>query len=395
MKFASQFNPETRVWSGLKVPYAVPADVHISEIVLDGLKRTPDRVVQINYDDESAMTCNELRLKMIRFAQNMKLIGIKEDDVVGVICSNSSNLMAYVNGIIQLGAILNPMFIGHSSSDLVNMFKQTEPKLVICDAEIYDKVSEAMNELQSDAPIYTSVSRIDGVPFIDDFLLKTGREDEYQTQKFNDPSLKTLCILTSSGTTGPAKGVCMSQTYFLKLVDLVPSDVTRSLNVSPIFWGSAFSSLILSTIIPETRIITRQDFTPERFLTIATKYKATTLLLNPPKLTLLLQSPFLKSFDKSNVRTVIALGGIVSEQIRKRFSEEFPNVFFQIFYSLTETSVSTVFPAYPGEGLTVGFVLPNHEVKITDEDGSALNVGEVGEICARFTVCPFMVKENF
>lgn len=187
----------------------------------------------------------------------------------------------------------------------------------------------------------------------------------------------------------------MSQTYFLKLVDLVPSDVTRSLNVSPIFWGSAFSSLILSTIIPETRIITRQDFTPELFLTIATKYKATTLLLNPPKLTLLLQFPFLKSFDKSNVRTVIALGGIVSEQIRKRFSEEFPNVFFQIFYSLTETSVSTVFPVYPGEGLTVGFVLPNHEVKITEEDGSALGVGEVGEICARFTVCPFLVKENF
>lgn len=179
MKFASSFNPETRVWSGLKVPYAVPVDVHISEIVLDGLERTPDRVIQINYDDESAMTCSELRLKMIRFAQNMKLIGIKEDDVVGVICSNSSNLMAYVNGIIQLGAILNPMFVGHSSSDLVNMFKQTKPKLVICDAEIYDKVSEVMNELQSDAPIYTSVSRIDGVPFIDDFLLKTGREDEY------------------------------------------------------------------------------------------------------------------------------------------------------------------------------------------------------------------------
>lgn len=378
----------------MKLPYEVPMDVHISELVLESLKKTPERIVQVNYDDGSEMTCEELRMKIIRFAQNLKLAGIRENDVVAVICSNSPDLMAFVNGIMQLGAIVNPMFVGHSSDDLINMFKQTKPKLIICDAEIYEKVEEVMTKLQSYSPIYTALTAISGVPFVDELFQETGREVDYFPEKFKNPSLKTIAILTSSGTTGPAKGVCMSQTYYLKMIGAAPPEASRSLSFSPIFWGSAFAALILATILPETRIITREDFSPEIFIKIASKYEATHLLMNPPKLTILLQSDLLKDFDKSNIRMVMALGGIVSEQLRKRFREEFPNTYLMIFYSLTEISVALVFPGQPLIGLTVGFVLPNHDIKIVDENEQALGVGEIGEIYAKFCICPFLVRHK-
>lgn len=391
-KMQSVFNPETKVWKGLELPWPFPLDVHISEIVLDGLKKTPKKLTQISADDGTEETCDDLRLKIIRFAQNLKRLGIKDEDVVGVVCSNTVDLMAYVNGIIQLGAIVNPMSVEHSTDDLINMFKQTQPKLVICDSDVYEKVHEALRKLEYNLPIYTARNEIEGVPFADDLLKTTGDEANYQVGKFKNASHKVMAILSSSGSTGPAKGVSMSQTFYLKMTSLAPKEENRSLSFSPIFWGSAFGSLILAAITSETRIVTRKPFSVETFLDIASKYKVSYWLMNPPKLTLLLQSPLMEKFDTSNVKTLMALGGIVNEQMRQRVKEIFPKAFFLIFYSLTEVSVTMTFPGVPIDGLTVGYVQPNHQLKIVDEDGNALGVGEIGEIYARLTVVPFLVS---
>lgn len=92
----SVFDPETRVWKGRELPWPFPLDVHVSELVLDSLKKTPSRVSQISVDDGTEETCDELRIKIIRFAQNLKSLGIKDEDVVGVVCSNTVDLMAYI-----------------------------------------------------------------------------------------------------------------------------------------------------------------------------------------------------------------------------------------------------------------------------------------------------------
>lgn len=334
----SRFDSVHKIWKGVEAPWPFPIGAHVSELVINGLKKTPERIVQISNDDDTVETCEELLLKIIRFAQNLAALEIKNEDVVAVICENSLELQAFTNGIIQLGAIINPMSVNHSKEDLVNMFGQTKPKLVICDALIFEKTKEVLKELKSSAPIYTTVCRVDGAPFADDFFKPTGREDNYQLQKFKDPSNKTMAILTSSGSTGPAKGVCMSQTFFLKACGLIPPGNCRSLSFSPIFWGSAFGSLITSTLTSETRIVTKKPFSPEVFFDIVTRQKATHWLMNPPKLTLILQSPLVKTVDKSHVQMILNLGGIVTEQMRDWIKQEFPDVYFMNFYGLTEVS---------------------------------------------------------
>lgn len=250
----SKFNPHTKIWSGIDIALPFSEGVFINELVLASLKKTPERIHQICDDDGISMKCEELRVKIIRFAQNLTSAGIKDEDVVGLICENSLNLTAFTHGVIQLGAIVNPMAVNHSPADLVNMWSQTKPKLVICDAKVVDKVRSVLMELESSACIYTTVEKIEGVPFADDFLEPTGRELEYEPQRFNDPNSKTLAIMTSSGSTGPAKGVCMQQKWFLKFFSLAPTEESRSLSFSPIIWGSSFSGIILTTLTNETRI---------------------------------------------------------------------------------------------------------------------------------------------
>lgn len=82
----------------------------------------------------------------------------------------------------------------------------------------------------------------------------------------------------------------------------------------------------------------------------------------------------------------------MTEQLRLLFRQTFAKTYFMIFYGLTEVSVTLTFPGQPIDGLTVGFVQPNHEIKIVDDDGNALDVGETGEIYAKFSISPFLVR---
>lgn len=388
----SVFDPETKVWKGIQTPWPFPKDTFINKLTLDALSRTPKRIVQISDDDGTEMTCEDLKIKIIRVAQNLKKAGIKNEDVVGVICSNTNELMAFVNGIIQLGAVVNPMSVQQSVDDLVNMFRQTKPRLVICDSDVYEKTQETLNILENDAPIYTTFDRLDGIRYAHDLFNPTLNEEAYEPDEIKDGSNKVMAILTSSGSTGAAKGVCMSQTFFLKLNMFSSKDECRTLSFSPIFWGSAFGSLIVATFSNETRIVTRKPFSPENFVGIANRHRVTHWLMSPPLLTLLLQSPLVENVDKSAIKMIMSLGGIVSEQMRLRFREVFPETYFLIFYGLTETSVAMTFPGYPIDGLTVGFVAPNHEIKVVDDEENLLNEGEVGEIYANFSITPFLVR---
>lgn len=57
----------------------------ITELVLEGLKKSPERILQIHDDDGVSM-------RIISFAQNLLSLGIKSEDVVAVVCVVSSNL---------------------------------------------------------------------------------------------------------------------------------------------------------------------------------------------------------------------------------------------------------------------------------------------------------------
>lgn len=387
-----KFNRETNVWEGVKIPYPALIDTHVSELVIDGLKKTPNRIVQMCYDDGSEMTCDELRLKIIRIAQNLKKLGIKDEDVVGIVCENSMDLMAFTNGIYQLGAIVGAMSVIHCKDDMVLVFQYSKPKLMICDAQVYDTVKEAMNELNNSAPFFTTNGSISGIESIDELLKPSGDEENYQTTKFKDPSNKILALLPSSGTSDHLKGISNTQTMFLKLMTLVPEEETKTISFSAIFWGPAFTALIICPLTNEQRIVTSKPFQPKVFMDVTMKCKASHLILNPTMLTLIVQSPHLATFDTSCVKILTAIGGIFSEDLRAKIKKAFPTAYIMIFYGLTEISCAISYPGQPIDDLTVGYVAPNHLMKIVDDDGKSLDLEESGEILVKFVISPFLVS---
>lgn len=174
------FNPETKIWEGLKVSYTFARDATIGAEILKKLAETPDRKLNVCHDNGVATTCEETRIASIRVAQNLIRLGFKQGDVFGFICRNGSDLTPALYGSILIGAPVNPLDIGFRKDDIMHMFKQTQPKLVFCDGDVYETTKMALNELQNDAYIITLREKIDGVSHINELLAPTGSEDHFE-----------------------------------------------------------------------------------------------------------------------------------------------------------------------------------------------------------------------
>lgn len=147
------FDENSKIWRGPKVPSLYPGNVHLSEISLESLKKTPNRVLHVYDENGAEMTWEELRLKATRIAQTLFKLGIKQGDVIGFNCSNSENICALIHGCILIGAVSNAMDPILDKKDLIHMWSQTKPKFIFCDAEVHGKVVEALKDIKNNAMV--------------------------------------------------------------------------------------------------------------------------------------------------------------------------------------------------------------------------------------------------
>lgn len=174
-----KFNPETKVWDGPRVSYDFASDTSIGSEILKSFSQTPDRILHLCDDDGIEMTCEMTRQSSVRIAQSLMNLGFKPGDVSGFICRNGTQLPSAIYACILIGSPINPLDVAFKKEDIVQMFAQTEPKLVFCDADVYATVKLALNELENEAMIITLRDRIDGAKHIEEFLSSTGNEHEF------------------------------------------------------------------------------------------------------------------------------------------------------------------------------------------------------------------------
>lgn len=384
----TSFDETTKIWKSRVVPSSFPNDVHISEIILNCLKRTPNRILQIFDENGAQLTCDELRLQAIRIAQNLTKLGIGKGDVVAFNCTNSEHIYALLNGCIFIGALISSMSVMHDENDLRHFWSITEPKFVFCDTEVYVKTVNVLRSMENNATVCTLIERIDDVLFVDDVMATTGIEESFEAIKLKGNSL--LCLSSSSGTTGPAKAVCVSQSTFLQFAEVYQNDDFRFLHFSPIFWSLAIIFFVVLPLTKLVRVVTRRLGSVENYLELIAKYKVECLYTNPALLNQLLKTPLIEKANLSSLKVVASVGAICHPDLRIKFKEIFPGKQLIVPYGSTE-----VFFAFPSlnddnQGYAVGRLLPNSEVKIVDDEGNHLGVNQTGEVCVKLNF-PFPV----
>ncbi|XP_055531328.1 probable 4-coumarate--CoA ligase 1 [Wyeomyia smithii] len=381
------FDPETKVWSGFEQPPLLNPEASLGQVLMALLKRTPTKVIQIDADTGLQMTCAEMQRRAVRAVQNMEAAGYRKGDMVAMVCTNSENLTPLVLAVLILGMPVNFLAPNYGLDDLIHMMKITQPKLVFCDADNLETVRKAIRQTGlPGAELYALECESPDVRKAEDLLRETGYEQMFFPPYLGD-SRKTLAVvLCSSGTTGLAKGVCVSHAHLITLC----GGLTMFRNCglifcfSPLFWGTGLYCLLFSITIGEPRLITRKPFSEDLFFDLMQQYPISNVFTQPAYAQMLLRHRRVNTIDWSNLESWSFGGSFVTEEVRDAIDALLPNGRSYITYGVSEIGASTV-DLFGRKANSAGQVAPNISAKIVDEDGTALGIGEHGELLLRFS----------
>lgn len=117
-------------------------------------------------------------------------------------------------------------------------------------------------------------------------------------------------------------------------------------------------------------------------LSVIEKYQVSVLASPPSQLVLIGQSSKLGTTNVSSVRYYLLAGSAIPFHVLQKIKEYFPNTIFSAGYGCSElgSCCCTGEVTAPNSN---GHVRENYQIKIVDEDGNNLGVGETGEIVVK------------
>lgn len=142
--------------------------------------------------------------------------GLVEGDVVGLCSENCVEMACIVYATLYLGLTLSPLNFLYSPSELRHMITLTRPKIVFCSSTVETvlvKVVAATSDLfPSQVVVIGSTKQL--APKSTQDLFAASVHTSIPPITIVDPAENILGIFSSSGTTGAAKGVSITQRSF-------------------------------------------------------------------------------------------------------------------------------------------------------------------------------------
>lgn len=359
-----------------------PSDRILSTILTRQAERYGDRVLLVA--EEARWTFAQTAAIASASAQTLIDAGIKPGHRVALMCSNRPEFLQVYLGCAWLGAIAVPINTALRGFQLSHIFRNSRPALLVVEAQFVGAIDgvEAGVELPPRTWIIGAAagaidSRRSAVP-----LPALGAAAPAGAVRPGD----TVAILYTSGTTGPAKGVCCPQAqlfwwgiYSARALGLREGDVLFT--TLPLFHTNALNAFYQALLNGCTYVL-EQKFSASGFWAAAQRHNATVGYLLGAMASMLLAQP--KNANDATHRLRVALGGGVPPQIHAPFLQRF-GVPLVDGYGSTETNfvfAGTIPSDHPG---TMGYLANGIEARVVDENDSALPDGQAGELLLRAT----------
>jgi long-chain acyl-CoA synthetase len=199
-----------------------------------------------------------------------------------------------------------------------------------------------------------------------------------------------LALVYTSGTTGHPKGVAVSHANVLANVHFLNywtpyEEGGVYLHAAPMFH---IIDLPLMFAAPAfgTCQVTIPKFDPQHFCETVEREHVTHTALVPTMINFLSQFPDLKKYDLNSLKHLAYGGSPMSPDLIRRMRLAFPNLKLVQGYGLTETGFLTGLKDHEhteDKLLSCGRPCPGIDVRIIDESGREVEVGQPGELVAR------------
>jgi len=357
-----------------------PSDRILSTILTRQAERYGDRLLLVA--GETRWTFARTAMIAAASAQALVDAGIQPGDRVALMCSNRPEFLQVYLGCAWLGAIAVPINTALRGFQLSHIFRNSRPALLVVEAQFVTAIESVESDVELPprtwivgASAAATDARQAAVP-----LPALGERAPAGAVRPGD----TAAILYTSGTTGPAKGVCCPQAqlfwwgiYSARALGIREGDVLFT--TLPLFHTNALNAFYQALLNGCTYVL-EPKFSASGFWAAAKRHNATVGYLLGAMASMLLAQP--KTADDKTHHLRVALGGGVPPQIHAPFRERF-GVPLVDGYGSTETNFvfsGTIPSDRPG---TMGYLADGIEARIVDANDSALPDGEAGELVLR------------
>lgn len=303
------------------------------------------------FDEKRAFTYRQINERVNQLSRGLQAFGVKKDDKVAYLASNTIEMFEGFYGCYQIGAVMVPLNIRLKPEDYLFILNHSESKILLVDQDLYPLIVPIKGKLETVEQIIVHYKEEGTQELGYDEWLET-----FDNRPFNRVELdeNDVCsLLYTSGTTGDPKGVMLTHrnNYLHALSTMHHLRVTDEdiyLHVLPMFHVNGWGGPFYYTANGATQVFLKKA-TPQAIFEVIQKHQVTVAHMAPTVLNSLIQyydenQPILSN----NLRVVIA-GSAPPLAFVEKIEREVGWEFIQV-YGMTESSplstVSRILPQY-------------------------------------------------
>ncbi len=350
-------------------------------------------------DGEREFTYRTWAERTHRLANALHDLGVEPGDRISFITYNTHHLLEAYYGVLEAGAVLNPVNIRLAPHEIAYILEHAGSRLVFFHADFAPLVEQIAAQLSMRPRFVIMEGEPGGIASDEYEALIAGGSTDPRHPQVDENAIAELFY--TSGTTGLPKGVALSQrNLYLHALNAEVSLGFREddvvLHVVPLFHVNGWGVPHFVTMVGGRHVMLRR-FDPTALMGAVQRQRVTRLLAVPAIFNALIHHAARSSYDLSSLRQVI-IGGSTASLALTRALEEGLGVQAIVGYGLSETTpIVTI--AHPRDVLgqlepperrlerqaMTGWPIPGVSVRVVDSAGRDVRADgeQIGEIVVR------------
>ncbi|MEA2451840.1 MAG: long-chain acyl-CoA synthetase [Actinomycetota bacterium] len=343
----------------------------------DTAARVPDQTALIVATTGENVTFRDLDREADRVARGLTAAGVTKGDRVALGMHNVVNFPFAYFGILRAGAVVVPLNVMLTEPEVARVLSDSEAKVAITAPPFATAVESAAAKTKT--KVFTTASWDD--------IAKLG-----EAAPDPDVAEDDLAVLAyTSGTTGEPKGAMLTHGNLLanlnQQMSIPEAHVTEEdvlFLALPLFHIFGLNVTMGLLVMNGAKGVLVERFEPVPALNLIQQNKVTVVFGAPPMYTAWCATPGADQYDLSSVRLAISGAAPLPADVLRDFRDIFGVEIYE-GYGLTETAptlTSNRMTEKPRAG-SIGKPLPGIEMRVMDEDGNDVELGDPGEIVVK------------